>query len=322
MHSEWYQRLKQWSFNWSVRRSPRVRQLTLSQKRIYIMPSGAGFAFLLLLMVLLLLAINYQNNLAYGVLFLLVGLFLVTILHTYANLSGLTIRFIRAQACYQGEQAAFEIQLCPASGRQYESLQLKLKHGEPCATDLLDGAPETLILYQQADQRGLMAARPLLIESFYPLGLLRAWTWLQVDLEALVYPRPVAGGSLPPLGGRGSGEYLSDVRGHDEFVGLEPHQPGMSLKQVAWKQYARGQGLHAKSYAELQDSNRWLSWDDWPELGTEARLCRLTHWVLLLDRRGDEYGLRLPQQVIRPGQGEAHRLQVLQALALFQGDRG
>ncbi len=322
MNPEWLQKIKRWAFNWTVRRSPRVRQLTLSQKRIYIMPSKAGAAFLMLLLVMLLLAINYQNNLAYGVLFLLTGLFVITILHTYANLAGLTIRFIRAQSCFNGEQAAYEIQLCPARGRQYESLQLNLRFEDPSAIDLLDDMPHNMLLYQQADQRGYMPARPLLIETFYPLGLLRAWTWLQVDLEALVYPSPVAGGSLPPRGGQGSGEHVGESRGQDEFVGLEPHQPGMSLKQVAWKQYARGQGMHAKSYAELQDSNRWLSWDDWPDLGTEARLSRLTHWVLQLDRMGDEYGLRLPQQVIKPGRGETHRMQVLQALALFDGGQG
>lgn len=319
MIMQWPGRIRQWVFNWSVRRSPRVKQVTLSQKRIYIMPSRAGFAFLVILLLLLLLAINYQNNLAYGVLFLLSGLFLVTILHTYANLSGLTVRFIRAQPCFSGDKAAFEVQLSPAAGRQYESLQLNLRYEQVCTADLLEHMPSRITLYQQTDRRGLVAAHPLLIETFYPLGLLRAWTWLQVDLDALVYPRPVAGGVLPPLGGQGVGEYISERRGQDEFIGLETYHPGMSLKQVAWKHYARGQGMYTKGFAELQDTNRWLSWDDWPELSTEARLSRLTYWVLQLDKQGDEYGLRLPGQVIKPGQGEAHRLQVLQALALFDG---
>ena len=104
-------RLRKAVKHWALRRSPRVHQLTLSQKRIYIMPSVAGFMFVALLLVLLLLGINYQNNLAYGATFLLSSLFVVTIIHTYANLSGITITFLKGHHCFAGEAAAFEVQL-------------------------------------------------------------------------------------------------------------------------------------------------------------------------------------------------------------------
>ena len=41
-------------------------------------------------------AINYQNSLVYGVAFMLGSLFLVTILYTFRNLSGLTIEWVGA----------------------------------------------------------------------------------------------------------------------------------------------------------------------------------------------------------------------------------
>ena len=51
-------------------------------------------------------------------------------------------------------------------------------------------------------------------------------------------------------------------------------------------------------------------------LGTEARLSRLCAWVLQADRLGLNYGLRLPGLEIKPGSGEAHKRQCLEALAL------
>jgi hypothetical protein len=48
----------------------------------------------------------------------------------------------------------------------------------------------------------------------------------------------------------------------------------------------------------------------------EARLSRLTAWVLQADRLGQDYGLRLPHQQIPPGTGEAHKRRCLEALAL------
>ena len=48
----------------------------------------------------------------------------------------------------------------------------------------------------------------------------------------------------------------------------------------------------------------------------EQALSRLCAWVLLADKQGLHYGLRLASQEIAPGSGEAHKKNCLQALAL------
>jgi uncharacterized protein (DUF58 family) len=48
----------------------------------------------------------------------------------------------------------------------------------------------------------------------------------------------------------------------------------------------------------------------------EARLSRLTAWVLQADRLGLDYGLRLPGKEIAMGHGAAQRRRCLEALAL------
>ena len=78
MREAWRER---W-FAWVMRRIPPARELTLSQKNVFIMPSGGGFAFLLLLLALLIAGINYENNLVLALCFLLGGMFIVTILHS------------------------------------------------------------------------------------------------------------------------------------------------------------------------------------------------------------------------------------------------
>lgn len=314
------QRLGRAIFDWSLRRSPRSKKITLNQRYIYIIPSRSGVVFLLMLLVMLILAINFQNNLIFAVTFLLGSLFIVTILHTYANLSGLTIQFVRGHNCFLGEQVAFDLLLTAREGRQYESLQLRLRGERGCSADLLDNNTLNLTLYQTTARRGVCQADPLLIETYYPLGLFRAWTWVPVDLAVYVYPRPVAGGELTDLSMVGSGDQASIHQGErlgEEFAGLETFQLGMSLKRVAWKNYARGQGMHAKQYVELSDKRRWLSWQLWPSLTPEARLSRLAWWVLQLQRTGDEYGLILPNCRIDPDRGESHRVRVLEALACF-----
>ena len=48
----------------------------------------------------------------------------------------------------------------------------------------------------------------------------------------------------------------------------------------------------------------------------EARLSRLTAWVIMADQLGMEYGLRLPGRELSPDQGPSHRSRCLEALAL------
>ena len=62
-------RLRRW---WQARH-PRTDSWTLTQRNIYIVPTGAGFVFALVLAVMLLAAINYQLNLGYVLTFLLAG---------------------------------------------------------------------------------------------------------------------------------------------------------------------------------------------------------------------------------------------------------
>jgi uncharacterized protein (DUF58 family) len=49
----------------------------------------------------------------------------------------------------------------------------------------------------------------------------------------------------------------------------------------------------------------------------EAQLSRLCAWVLLADKQGTRYGLRLGALEIGPDLGEAHKRACLQALARY-----
>ena len=48
----------------------------------------------------------------------------------------------------------------------------------------------------------------------------------------------------------------------------------------------------------------------------EARLSRLCAWVLMADHLGVDYGLRAGGRTVQPSQGEAHKRQCLEVLAL------
>jgi len=64
-----------------------------------------------------------------------------------------------------------------------------------------------------------------------------------------------------------------------------------------------------------------LAWAALPAaLPVEARLSRLTAWVLAAERAARPFGLSLPGVHLPPQQGREHRRAALTALALFPGE--
>jgi len=307
---------------WALRRYPRSRSVTLTQNRIFILPTRAGAGFMLLLLLMLLLGINYENNLIYAITFLALGVFLVACLHTHGNLAGLKLQALRGNPCFAGEQAGFELELDHPAGRRRERIALQFERGVPLLIDL-EQRNQRLELFCPAPARGWLHPGGLKLETGFPLGLFRAWTWIDLELWALVYPRPLEG-ELPVQQGNGhSGEaHQGQPAGSDDFIGLERFQPGMSPRQIDWKSYARGLGLQAKQFGAQRSPDLWL---DLAALAgdLEQRLSRLTYWVLELSRRERRFGLRLGSQELPPEQGEHHRHEALQRLALYgRGGRG
>ena len=74
-----------------TKRMPSSDKQTLSQPNIFIFPTLFGFSYLLFCLLLFVLGTNYQNNLVVFVSFLLGSLFVVAMLHSFNNLSGITI---------------------------------------------------------------------------------------------------------------------------------------------------------------------------------------------------------------------------------------
>jgi uncharacterized protein (DUF58 family) len=303
---------------WVWRRIPPAHEVLLSQKNVFIFPSGSGFAFLLLLLALLVAGINYENNLVFALTFLLGGLFVVAILHTYANLAQLRVASGASRPVFAGEQAGFPVRVRDEGKRPHDAIALAWPGGTPLGLRVAaDGAGDT-VLFARAAHRGWLRPGRLRIESRYPLGLLRAWSWLDLDMRCLVYPRPAVAGALPLDVGRGEEGYATADPGAEDFSGFRNYRAGDPLRHVAWKTLAKGQPLQTREYVAFAERRLWLSWaqtEGWG--GTEERLSLLCRWVLELHAQQAEYGLDIPGARLEPAAGEAQRDRALTALALF-----
>jgi len=302
---------------WLARRLPAASQIVLDQKRIFIFPTGYGFFYLLVAALLFIGGINYENNLILALSFLMASLFLVAILHTFRNLSALGLRNGTAESGFSGEEGALEVVLF-AEQRAHHCIWLRWPGQDAQQVSVLAGEEESLWLNLPLARRGKIPAPRLKVESRFPLGLLRTWSYATLDHYCLAWPRPQENEDCPADGGKNNERaFSSGQSGNEEFQGLRRYVPGDSLRKIDWKGYARGRGLNTKLFEEPVGGRLWLRWDKLEGLGDEQRLSILCHWVLELDRQHQPYGLVLPGLTLAPDTGDVHRWRLLDALACY-----
>lgn len=303
---------------WMLPRLKPARSHCLTNKRLFIMPSPAGAGFLAVVVLLWLTGTNYENNMVLGLAFFLTALFVVGIYHTFFNMSGLSLEVVRTSPCFVGEDAEVEVRLFARSGAAKENIRVCFDGGRSVTVDLIQEHSVVIKLFTAGMQRGWYPPPRLTVESHFPLGIIRCWSWLVLEAPVLVYPRPVAGGEMPlSQSSDNDGDRLEEA-GAEDFHGFKPYQAGTSPKHIAWKHYARGQGLYSKEYASYREQHVWLDWDALEGLGTELRLSRLCYWVTKLAASQQPYGLRLPGLSVPPATGVEHKHRLLKTLALYR----
>jgi len=309
-------RLGSWLFQ------PRGAQrgpIVLIHRRVFILPTAHGVVFFVVLLLMLAGSVNYMLSLGFVLTFLLAGLGLNGILYTFRNIANLRVYAVRPRPVFAGELAEFRLRVENASNVERAGLEALDEAG---AVHPFDVAPndETLVPIDIATQaRGRLPLGRVTLQTRYPLGLFRAWSYVELDTACIVYPAPEPPGvPLPtPSGERGQGS--ASAAGNDDFAGLRAYHAGDSPRRIAWKADARGQGLLSKVFSGHAETRLWLDWSDLPqELETEACLSRLTRWVLDADAQEFVFGLRLPGVTVEPDTGAGHRDHCLQLLALYQ----
>ena len=161
------------------------------------------------------------------------------------------------------------------------------------------------------------------IQTYFPLGLLRAWSTWMPDTQALVFPQPEQ--FAPPLPVTGAANKDGQgLAGDEDFSGVRVYQAGDAMKHLAWKHIARvdldaGGSLITKQFSGGSASDVLLDFSSLPSnLDVELRLSRMTSWVLQADATGLAYAFRLGAIEYPAAIGAAHQIDCLSALALYE----
>lgn len=324
--------LKQTWQAWWLARHPRSDTTELTQRNVYILPSRPGLFFCATLALLLVASINDQLSLGYLLTFLLTGAGLASMHLTHANLHGLSLDLKTPEPVFAGDEWQLELRL-HNSGRARFGIGVHVQGGpeqDIAWTDVPALGHALLTLRLPAGPRGHQPLPGLQIVTRFPLGLFRAWSIWRPAAKAWVYPRaetpapPFASPQAAGEDGQQEAQPASatpSAQGQD-FEGVRPYRRGDAMRQVIWKKAAlsfeQGTPLWVRQTQAPANRALWLDWRDCAGLDSEARLSRLSAWVLAAERLQQPYGLRLNQGApLAQDLGPAHARQCLEALASF-----
>ncbi|TXD98496.1 hypothetical protein ES754_06210 [Psychrobacter frigidicola] len=312
---------------WFAKRSPKSDSATLNLRNVYIFFSREGMLFALLLIITFIAGINYGNNLVLGLCFYLVSVWLISFHVTFSHISGLQVRLLDVTMAEAGESAWVTLQLRSESRQPRRQLALSFEprieksavkdvnnkqsnnndsKGKSTGNDI--SAPVLISRLQDeqiiriaipTNQRGQLELPRLQIKTVYPLGIMRAWSYVYFARTAWVYPKPerfewqaqylVANSDDLPTGG----QY---TQGQDDFERLDNYIEGESLARVSWAHVARGQGMFTKHFADPVGHEQTLDYADMPAAHHEQKLSQLAHGVITLGQLGVPFQMQLPHE--------------------------
>lgn len=306
-------RAARWAF---VRpKKPEALPINITRSRIYVLPTSFGLFITGVITVLLLGALNYNNNPAIFLAFMIAATANNSLVHSHLLLSGLSINVLHAEPVHAGQPMMLRMRFEAKGARDRQGLELVCGELEE-TFDLLAREQIEISISMPTTRRGWIQAGRMRLSTVRPLGLARAWSWIRPDTNLLVYP---ALESQPPPFPEAEGEgNQARMHAHGEHLHqLREYRHGDARKQIAWKASARSEHLLVREYETQIAKEIQLDWFALAALPYEMRISRLARWVVNAEQSACRYSLRLPNEFIASGNGPEQRHACLRALALM-----
>ncbi|WP_038342523.1 DUF58 domain-containing protein [Acinetobacter sp. A47] len=298
---------KQQLQQWLAKRFQIEDRKRLLQKDVLVFIHQQGFLYLLLIVITFIAGINYANNLILGFCFLMSAMLCISFYLTFKQLHGLQIELALTEVGQVGQPLLLKIVLKQA----LPSIRyLYVQWHDQTHLFYLDQAQQSLELAVLPEQRGRYELGALKVYATYPLGLVRAWTYLYPKQEFWIAPK------ANDWQKEHKSQPVAVQDSLDEFKELRTFQHGDSYQNVAWKQVARGQGFLIKMF-ETQTNHQQLDIDyrQIPALGHEQKLSVMMGLIEQCEQLGNNYTVILPHVRLESGQGQSQLMKARLLLA-------
>lgn len=312
-------RFKAWlqSLPWMKSGLRDVMPFEIGNRRIYVLPTRFGLFVGFALAVLNLGALNYNNNAALLLGFIIISACNNSLISAHLSLLGLRLQVLSVKPVFAGQLCAL-----PFTINSYKN---KKNHTPIFVLRFKDHETELQLSQEQnngqlnipTEKRGLLHFDKVQLFTLQPLGLVKAWSTINIHAQTIIYPAP-KGQPLHQIfsAAQGAGGSKSKLM-TDQPHHLREFMTGDSRKQIAWKASARTGNLQVREYESAQSELLVLDWHTLRALPYEQRIEQLCLWVIQASQKNLSFALHLPNQIFTSASGNQHKQACLEALALM-----
>lgn len=193
--------------------------------RTRLVPTWNGAGLALLLFGTWYSAASQANGAAYLFLFVLMGVGLVSSVHTWMNLRDWSVTLEQPEPAFAGQEVACPVEGVNTSRRSRYALQLMFSRSNSAFFhELGPGKAARTELRFVAPRRGRHKINRLRAFTSYPLGFFKGSRWIGVDQTYLVYPSPSGNEPLPLSPQSGTVTHDGITREGDDFAGARAYK--------------------------------------------------------------------------------------------------
>ena len=298
-----------------MRRRPRIRAagfpLSVNWRGVFVLPTRHGYMVAFAILGVFAIGVRIQNNMLLLMAIALFVIFMFSLIWSATNLDALSFKVLGKPQVLAGQ--SFQIPLMPNSRSRLNDVWVRAVGGSEQRPAVLASSENQISIGFSPTLRGLQTLPPLMVETRFPFGVARAWTYISGGKIA-VAPKPDFAGcrSYFQLGHHTHAAELAGEYGAD---GLDSWQPGTPLNRISWKHFAASDKLLQKSGEEGGANTLFFSYQQVAHLGHEAALSVLCAGVLQAVSLRQNFHLELPNQTFKD-LTPAQISQALDALAL------
>lgn len=298
-----------------------MSEFIVGRRELYILPTRIGWYYSLILIALFAIAVKFDNQAAFMMLFVLASIGMVAMLYTHNNVISLALRGRESKPVFVGEVARFPITVTNNNQTKRRAVWL-VCDGFHRLLSLDERSETTVALELRTMRRGYFSCQSVILTSQYPLGIFFCWTKRFTPKQrCLVYPQPLDLLPFPESGSKVSERMAvhNSSSNSDDYNGMKPYQAGDRLRDIHWPSLAKTQKLVTIQHQAQSGDSVNLSWFSLPSsMLLEDRLSQLCQWIITAEDEGLRYQLEMPNHSIEFDHGLAHFHQCLSTLALWE----
>lgn len=297
-----------------------MSEFVIGRRQLFILPTRIGWYFSVILLALFAIAVKFDNQAAFMMLFLLVAIGIISMHYTHNNVIDLELNTGVAKPVFLGKNAQFPIKILNTSKQSRQAIWIMCAGYKQVFKVDTNDAFETLITLPTI-KRGYLECPEITLSSQFPLGLFFCWSRrFQSTQRCIVYPHPLDLVPYPESGDNSSEAHskLSVKNNQADYSGMKAYQPGDRPRDIHWPSLAKTHKLITVQHEDQSSSSINLSWYSLPRhLSVEDRLSQLCYWVIKAEKNDIRYKLEMPNHTIEHDSGTQHLQECLRILALW-----